>query len=349
MLVQENSSIRDAMEIIDIGSLKLAFVVDKKNHLIATVSDGDIRRGLLNGLSLDYSINTVMNSDPYTLNLSSSHSERVDLLRDKKLNCIPIVSNGNEIVDIFTLDNLNEYVSRENPVFIMAGGFGTRLKPLTDNCPKPMLPVGGVPLLELTLTRLKKQGFSNFIISTHFLPEIIQDHFLDGSNLGVEIVYVHESQPLGTGGALSLLPEKVPKIPLIILNGDILTDLDFTKLLNMHESKNFDVTMCLKEIETQISYGVVETEDGIVTSLKEKPAYRHNINTGIYVVSPDFVRSMKYNRKIDMPEHIKVRIDNGFKVGSMKHPGYWLDIGRVADYEKAQNDVAEFLTEKILN
>ncbi len=336
------------MEIIDIGSLKIAFVVDTKNQLVATVSDGDIRRGLLNGLSLDDSINKVMNSDPYALNVTSSHSEREGLLRKKMLNCIPIVSNGNEIVGIFTLDNVSKNISRKNPVFIMAGGFGTRLKPLTDNCPKPMLPVGGVPLLELTLTRLKNQGFTNFIISTHFLPEIIQDHFLDGSNLGVDIVYVHESQPLGTGGALSLLPENVTKMPLIILNGDILTDLDFTKLLHLHESKNFDVTMCLREIETQISYGVVETEDGYVTSLKEKPAYRHNINTGIYVVSPDFVRSMKYNRKIDMPEHIEVRIDNGYKVGSLKHTGYWLDIGRVSDYEKAQKDVGGFLTEKIL-
>ncbi|MDA9237930.1 nucleotidyltransferase family protein [Planktomarina sp.] len=341
VLVVETSSIRKTMEIIDSGALKLAFVVDEAGKLLATVSDGDIRRGLLQNSNIDDPVSSVMNKHPHSLINSSTIEERMQVLNANNLHCLPILSDFDELVGIFTRNSLNEFAKLQNPVFIMAGGFGKRLKPLTDKCPKPMLPVGGTPLLELIVKNLKSQGFYNFFFSTHFLPEIIKDYFGDGSKWAVNIKYVHENKALGTGGALSLLPEEFLDLPVVILNGDVFTDLDFTKLLEFHKKNDFDATMSLREIENQISYGVIETEGNAVTSLKEKPVYRHKINMGAYIVSPNFVKSMVYNTKIDLPEHIECRMGNGHKIGAMQHSGYWLDIGKLEDYEKAQREIKE--------
>lgn len=337
-LVNPDTSIRICMRVIDRNSLKTAFVVDESNMLIGSVSDGDIRRGLLNNSSMEDPVSSVMNRGPAYCPLSTPKSGIIKLLEKMEIFCLPLLSDG-KVVGIESIISAQKIEGKENPVFVMAGGFGTRLRPLTDNCPKPMLPVGEKPILEHIVERLKHQGFINFYLSTHYMPEVITEYFGDGSRWDVRITYVHENEPLGTAGALSLLPEDIPDLPIILLNGDVLTDLNFARLLEHHNSNKFDATMCLREIENQVSYGVVELEQGKVVGMREKPTYRHNINTGIYVLSPSFYKSLERNKKTDMPTLLLEGIGAGKHVGAATHSGYWLDIGRMADYQKAQNDI----------
>ena len=331
------------MRVIDQGSLRIAFVIDENKRLIASVSDGDIRRGLLGGINMDDSVSLVMNRSPHFFSPSSKNVDRENIVKKYDLTCVPIVSEDGQMIELLSLNDIRRPIKRENAVFIMAGGFGTRLKPLTDNCPKPMLPILDKPLLEHTIIRFREQGFHRFYISTHYLPDIIQQYFGDGTSREIEVNYVHEETPLGTGGALSLLPSDSLDLPVVMLNGDILTDLDFTKLLEFHEENSFDATMCLREIETQIAYGVVDTLNDVVIGMNEKPSYQHRINTGIYVVSPEFVKSTKCDCHIDMPTLLEERISQNYKIGAMMHPAYWLDIGRITDYQKAQRDIKNII------
>lgn len=340
ILVSSNQNIREAMRAIDKGSLRTAFVVSD-NKLIGTVSDGDIRRGLLSSLNMEDSIKKVTNFKPIFLRTDSTKEQRKQIIENNDLLCLPILSQNDEIIDVVTLRSLLTYKKRSNPVFIMAGGFGTRLRPLTDNCPKPMLPIGDKPMLEHIINLMKNQGFHLFFISTHYLPEKIIDYLGDGSKFGISIEYVHEEFPLGTAGALSLLPDSLTNDSLIMMNGDILTDLDFTKIVDFHEQNSFDATMCVREQEYQISYGVVDIEDNIVTGMREKPTYQYDINTGIYVLSKNCFSNVKEEVKIDMPTYLEKRISDGFTVGAHRHNGYWLDIGQMSDYQKAQRDIKE--------
>lgn len=341
-LIPAGTTIRICMRVIDKTSLKTAFIINEKTELIGSVSDGDIRRALLDDASMDDPVKNIMNRTPSYCAASTTKVEIIDLLRRLDIFCVPLIAD-NRIVGIESIVSAQVVEKKENPVFIMAGGFGTRLRPLTDNCPKPMLPVGKKPMLEHIVERLIQQGFVHFIFSTHFLPEVIKKHFGDGSQWGIEIDYVYEVEPLGTAGALSMLPSDLPKLPLIVLNGDVLTDLNFNKLLEHHVKYKLDATMCLREIEHKVSYGVVEVEQGEVMAMVEKPTFRHKINTGIYVLSPACYGSVEKNRLTDMPSLLLNRVSEGKRVGAVSHAGYWLDIGRIADYEKAQKDISSLI------
>ena len=342
-LIMPDVSIREAMRAIDAASLRMAFIVSDEKCLLGTITDGDIRRGLLKNLNMDDAALLVMNENPITAHQDLDKSHLLKIIEEEDLLCLPIITNSGVLVNVVTAKDLARFERRDNPVFVMAGGFGTRLRPLTDNCPKPMLPVGGKPILETLVTMMVKQGFHNFYFSTHFLPEIIKEHFGDGSKWACKINYLYESEPKGTGGALSLLPTNMPNLPMIVINGDILTDIDFNKLLDYHIGNKFDATMCLRDVETQISYGVVKTEKNVVLSMTEKPTYRHNINTGIYILSKKCFSSVPKNIKVDMPDHLKSRIAGGSVVGAMRHSGYWLDIGQLSDYQKAQADIHDLI------
>lgn len=337
IVVKPTATIREAMRTIDDGSMKIAFVLNADGNLIGSVTDGDIRRGLIESAQMDDLVTQVMNKEPITCQLGLSKEKQKQLLTENNVTYLPVL-DGQLMVDVVTECILDEYEVRNNAVFIMAGGFGTRLRPLTNNCPKPMLHLGEQPILEHLIEQLSSQGFRNFYLSTHFMPEVIEEYFGNGENWGVNIYYIYEEYPLGTGGALGLLPDSLV-YPMIMLNGDVLTDLDFTKLLDYHVASKFDATMCVRELEHQVSYGVVEAKNALVTRLIEKPTYRHDINTGIYVVSQEFVRSVREGERIDMPTQLEYRISCGEKVGVLRHSGYWLDVGRMSDYQKAQRDI----------
>lgn len=343
VVLNTDASVRDAMRTIDKAALRIAVVCDESYHLLGTITDGDIRRGLLADCDMRDSVTRVMNRKPLTSKQTDTHQQRLKLMDQHDLLAIPIIDDVNHLVGLETLHQAMQLKKRDNPVFIMAGGFGTRLRPLTDHCPKPMLHVGEKPMLEHLIEQFIAFGFHDFYISTHYMPEQIRDHFGAGERWGVSIQYVHEEEPLGTGGALGLLPKTLPKLPLIMMNGDVLTKVDFTKLLERHEQQGFDATMCVRELEHQISFGVVESENNLITAMIEKPVYRYRINTGIYVLSPECVAAVGIDSKIDLPTLLEQRIEQQKKVGIYASYDYWLDIGRMADYHKAQQDIKGFL------
>lgn len=339
-LISESSTIKQALEIINSEALRVAVVVDKDQKLLGMITDGDIRRGLLNDLTLTDSVAKVMNSKPITVKQGASKEHLVELMEQKQILSVPLLDQENKVVGLETLHSALSKERYQNPVFIMAGGFGTRLRPLTDRCPKPMLKVGDKPILETVIKSFIKAGFSNFYISTHYMPEQIHQHFGDGSNLGVSIAYVHEDTPLGTGGALGLLPEDMRRdLPLIMINGDVLTKVDFQRLLNFHVENDADATMCVRDYDYQVPYGVINGEGNRITSMVEKPVQRFFVNAGIYVVSPRVIQSVDRNQNIDMPTLLEQHMNERQKVLMFPIHEYWLDIGRMDDFNRAQMDI----------
>lgn len=340
LLVKPESTIEDSLRCINLEALQMVFIVDNIGNLLGIATEGDIRRGMLGGLSLSSPIKSVLNEKPIVATPSTANGVLIKLMKQKKLFAIPVVEGG-KLVEVKTLDTLTSYSIKDNPVFLMAGGFGTRLHPLTNNCPKPLLHVGDRPILEKTFLQFIEHGFHNFYISTHYLPDMIRDHFGNGEDWGVNITYVHEETPLGTGGALGLLPEDIPNLPLIMMNGDILTTLDFSALLDSFSYTDAVATMCLREFEYQIPYGVVETRDSCVIEMQEKPVHCYNVNAGIYIVSPQVVQDVPVGTHVDMPTLLEQQIAKGNKVATHIIREYWLDIGRMEDFQKAQKDVAQ--------
>lgn len=336
ILVSPSSSIQEVLKVIDREALQLALVVDNDNRLLGTVTDGDIRRALINDLPLSYPISKIMFTAPTVVNVGTAKAHVLDLMNTKQLNSIPILDSG-IVVGLETIHHVTQKNKYDNPVFLMAGGFGTRLKPLTDNCPKPLLKVGDKPILETVLLNFIKSGFHDFYISTHYLPEMIREYFGNGEKWGVSINYVHEEIPLGTGGALGLLPKDLPKLPVIMMNGDVLTKVDLEALLTFHNENNANATMCVREYEYQVPFGVIESEGKNIKSMVEKPTQRFHVNAGIYVVGRSIVEQVKNHEAIDMPTLLERYLDDNVLMFPFHE--YWLDIGRIDDFNRAQIDV----------
>lgn len=337
VLLGPEASIRDALLLIDAEALRIALVVDSDNNLLGVLTDGDIRRGLLKNMSLEQKVNTIMNKNPLIADKFATRDDLMALMHKHDLLSIPIVDNG-KLIGLEGLQSLNEKTTIQNPVFIMAGGFGKRLSPLTDNCPKPLLKLGNKPLLEIQLESFIAAGFTNFYISTHYLPEMINSHFGDGSNWNVSIEYVHEEKPLGTGGALGLLPKNIPQLPMIMINGDILTKVNFRKMLDFHNDRKSSATMCIRDYEVKIPFGVIQGDDGSIHSMNEKPIYNYFINAGIYIINPEITKNVVKDEYIDMPDVLQEYIKKGFDISMFPMHEYWLDIGNINDFEKAQQD-----------
>lgn len=340
ILLSPDTSIEAAIKTIDKGALRLALVVDEQQKLLGTVTDGDVRRGIIGNISLSEPVQKIMNVTPRVADLSFSKAQLIALMENCGLLSVPVVHEG-RLVGLETLQHLLHKEQHDNPVFLMAGGFGTRLQPLTNNCPKPLLKVGDKPILEIILESFISAGFHQFYISTHYMPELIREHFGDGSKWGVTIKYVHEDEPLGTAGALGLLPDDLPNLPLLMMNGDILTKVDFAKLLNYHKEHNARATMCVREYEYQVPYGVVMYDDFKVTSMVEKPTHKHFVNAGIYVIDSELVATLDKPARLDMPDLLSEQIDQGQTVAMYPVHEYWLDIGRLNDFKRAQDDFIE--------
>ncbi|WP_313433285.1 nucleotidyltransferase family protein [Stutzerimonas nitrititolerans] len=339
VIVAPEATIREAMRLLDKGAQRIVLVCTPDNMLLGTVTDGDTRRALLRDANMHDPVSSVMNTEPLTVTRSTTREQRLKLMNEHELTAIPIVNEHQQVIELETLHQAMQPEQHENPVFIMAGGFGTRLQPLTDHCPKPMLRVGEKPMLEHLISQFISHGFHNFYISTHYLPEIIRNHFGDGSAWSASIQYVHEDQPLGTGGALGLLPPDLPDMPLIMMNGDVLTKLSYSQLLRHHENNHFDATVCVREDEHRVPFGVIETENELITNMVEKPTYRYKINTGIYILNPGIVHSVKFGQRIDMPTLLERHMQESKRIGTYISYDYWLDIGQMKDYQKAQRDI----------
>ncbi len=338
-LVNTTATLKQCMKVINQNiTFKIALVIDSNSKIKGVITDGDIRRALLNGKNLETTAPDIMNKSPLTISESFPIESARNLMITKGISSLPVVNDKNEVIDIVVLTEDLDLKTIENPVFLMAGGFGSRLKPLTDDCPKPMLKVGPRPLLETIILKLKAQGFRNFYISIHYLADQVKDHFGDGSRFGVNIDYVQEESPLGTGGALSLLPSSISKLPLLMLNGDILTNIDFTQLLEFHEKNNNLATMCVKQYQYQVPYGVINGDGHIITSIVEKPTHSFFVNAGIYVLNNSIVTSLDSEEVKDMPSLLEEKMQSGKTISMFPIHEYWLDIGRMEDLHRAQKD-----------
>lgn len=339
LLITPDTTLSQAIEVLDKGAQRIALVVDAHQHLLGTVTDGDIRRSLINHSSMDIPVKEMMCKEPKTAQAGWSKERILATMEKYQLLQLPIVDEKGNLVGLETLHDVLRKRHRDNPVFLIAGGFGTRLHPLTENCPKPLLKVGDKPILELILERFIDAGFHRFYISTHFMPEVIEEYFGDGSRWGASIQYVYEQQPLGTGGALGLLPHHEIDLPLFMMNSDLLTSLDFKSFLDFHQQHEGVATVCVREYEHRVPFGVMNFEQHRVTSIVEKPVHRFFINAGIYLLSPEFARSVAPNQRIDMPDLLQQHIDMGKQVNMFPIHEYWLDIGQMDDFKRAQRDV----------
>lgn len=334
--IAPNTPLRDALTVIDSGALRLALVVDKDNALIGTLSDGDIRRALIHGLALTAPVSQAMNRRPRTVHTSADHEKAFAIMDQNDLLVIPVVNDTGHLVGVISQKELLHSVRKDNWVFLMAGGYGSRLRPLTDQCPKPMLKIGGKPLLEVILESYLAAGFHKFYISVHYLAETITRFFGDGSQWGATIRYIEEKSPLGTAGSLGLLPT-VDDLPLLMMNGDVLTKVDIGQLLRFHEKNGSALTMCVREYDFTVPYGVVETSGRRVTGITEKPVHRFLVNAGIYVVAPNVVAAVRPDEKLDMPDLAERLLGEKHDVSVFPIHEFWLDIGRPDDLIRAQD------------
>ncbi len=340
-LVHSDISIEDAIKLLNNGA-RILLVINSNNVLEGTLTDGDIRRALIRKLSMNSGIKDVMNHSPITALSPYSREKILNDMRKQGILHMPIINNLGEICGLETLQNLIERVTYDNPVFLMAGGFGSRLHPLTEKTPKPLLSVGNCPILETILKQFIHAGFHNFFISVFYKAEMIEEYFGDGAALGVSIKYIREDRPLGTAGSLGLLPSDMPDLPLIMMNGDLLTRVDFEHLLHFHNQCNAAATVCVRQYDYQIPYGVVEVHDELVININEKPLQKFLVNAGIYVLNQDLLKLIDGTTPIDMPDFLchKIGVE---EVTVFPIHEYWLDIGQLSEYERANNDITSLI------
>ncbi len=335
------STIRQALKIIDSGGMQIAIVVDQDDRLIGTLTDGDIRRGLLKNLTLDDPIESIVFTAPTVAHLGDSKEEILKKALAKKLRQIPIVDQDHRVIEVKDIEELVRPHRKSNKVVLMVGGLGSRLRPLTETTPKPMLKVGNKPILQTIVEKFAEYGFVDIIMCVNYKSHVIQDYFGDGSAFGVTIEYILEEQRMGTAGALSLL-SSVPEEPFFVMNGDLLTNVNFEHLLEYHTSQNALATMCVREYDFQVPYGVVNVEGSRILSIVEKPVHKFFVSAGIYMLSPDVLKLIPKNAFYDMPTLFDALIAQKKTAVSFPLREYWLDIGRMEEYERANNEYHEF-------
>lgn len=339
MLIQQSHSLREAMAAIDCGGMGIVLLVDDECRFLRTVTDGDLRRAILAGHGLDTKIVAAINiagATPFTAPVGTSREEQLGIMLNAKVRHLPLLNPDRTVADLACTDTMPDDQPKLQGV-IMAGGFGTRLRPLTDHIPKPMLSVGGKPLMERTIESMQKAGIHRINVTTHFMPEKIIKHFGGGQRFGVELNYVSEEQPLGTAGALRLINEV--EEPLLVMNGDILTNIDFRSLMKFHREQKAKLTVAVRQFEMQVPYGVVEAKDGVVSGLKEKPRVTFLVNAGIYLLEPSVLKHIPVEGRYDMTDLINSLLASGETVVGFPVMEYWLDIGKHDDFQKAQEDV----------
>lgn len=342
--VSPETSIRDTMEVIDKSTLQIALVVDPDDKLLGTVTDGDIRRGILKGTSLDEPVKRIYYVSPLTASVEDDTDAMKRIMKEQSISQLPVLDHEGRVVELILLKEVLSEKKIKNPVILMAGGLGSRLSPLTDNCPKPLLKVGGTPVLETILQGFIEKGFDNFYISVNYKSEMIEEYFGDGSRWGVTIQYLRENKQLGTAGSVRLMPEK-PDLPIIVMNGDLLTKVDFKQLLefhvNNHNLSQTMATMCVREYNMQIPYGVVKQEGSRLVRLDEKPVQRFFVNGGIYVFQPEMIDLIPEDSYFDMTDFFDKMMEKDYKTVVFQIREYWMDIGHHRDFETADGEYGE--------
>jgi dTDP-glucose pyrophosphorylase/CBS domain-containing protein len=337
IVVSPDTPLKAAIARIDAAGIQAALVLDADGRLMGVLTDGDIRRAILRGQSLQTCTSEVMNANATSVPVRTSREEMLAVMRGKGIHHLPLVDETRRVVGLTTSDELIGAVERPNWVVLMAGGLGSRLRPLTEDVPKPLLAVGGKPILESILESFAGQGFRRIFLSVNYKAEMIQDHFGVGDRWGVQVDYLRESTRLGTAGALSLLPEP-PTVPLIVMNGDLLTRTHFDGLLKFHADQRAAATMAVREYEVQVPYGVVSLDGVRIQSIVEKPVHRYFVNAGIYVLSPQVLSYLPARSFFNMPALFEKLIAAGETTAAYPLREYWMDIGQREEFEKAQKE-----------
>ncbi len=338
ILINPQTTILETLKIIDETAMEIALVIDGNKHLIGTVTDGDIRRGLINGLKLNETINRIMNTKPITADLNTTDDELLFLMINKSIKHLPILDNNHQVLRLVLLKDLIARKKRKNCAVIMAGGLGSRLGELTQNTPKPLLPVGGKPVIAIIAEQLQKHGIEEIYISINYKGYKIKDWFENNPILGTKIKYLEEKEFLGTAGALSLLPTNLSE-PFIVINGDIISPINYGSLLEFHQQSNKAMTLCTREYSFQVPYGVLQLNGSQLIKIIEKPTQNIFINAGIYVLSPCILKHIPKCEKYDMPQLINNLIKDGKEIGCYPVSDFWLDIGSRQDYVKAEEEI----------
>jgi dTDP-glucose pyrophosphorylase len=342
LVVSPGASIRETLEAITKNSHQAVIVVEADGRLAGLVTDGDLRRAILRGVALDAPIPQAMNPRPTVAAATIDRGEALALMRARRMRHLPLVDDAGRVVDVLLLEELLETGRIPNHAVLMAGGDGKRLRPLTDAIPKPLLRVGGKPILEVLMERLRAAGVRTFHITVRHKSQMIEEHFGDGSRHDVAIRYIREDEPLGTAGALTQLSE-TPRDPFFLVNGDILTKCDFRGMLAFHRRAGADVTVGTVRQQIDLQYGVVEVEGDRLTTLSEKPRLDLRINGGIYVIEPSVLARIPRGRVFDATDLVRLLLADRGHVAAFPIRDYWLDVGRLDDFHKADRDVAEGL------
>ena len=334
--INQNASIKQAIKVIDKDAIKVAVVLSDDGLLLGMLNDGDIRRALLKGMSLGDSIAGIINKHPVVANINDTKERILELANEKKLHQIPIISNGK----LIGIQDIREFLApknKPNKVILMVGGLGTRLRPLTNDVPKPMLDVGNKPILHTIVENFAKYGYTDIIMCVNYKSEIIKEYFGNGDKFGVKIEYVLENQRMGTAGALSLLKER-PKDDFFVMNGDLLTNVNFEYLHEYHKDSNACASICVRKYEMQVPYGVVNVRANKVTSIEEKPTQSFFVSAGIYMFSPIVLDFIPKGVFYDMPTLFSELLKQGFAVYPFFIREYWLDIGKMDEYRRANDE-----------
>ena len=335
-LLCQNASIKDAIRCLDASSLRIVVVINKQGKFEGTISDGDIRRGLLKGLDLGSSIENITHRNALVVPPSFGRDMVMQLMRSNQLQQIPVVDEQQRVVGLHLWNEVTTPPPRDNLMVIMAGGKGTRLMPHTENCPKPMVLVAGKPMLQHIIERSQQEGFNHFVLAINYLGHMIEEYFGDGSRFGVKIDYLREQTSLGTVGALSLLARR-PESSFVVTNGDVITDIRYGELLDFHIRHDATATMAVRVHEWQHPFGVVQTKGVDIVGFEEKPIARTHINAGVYALSPDALDVMIYGEHCDMPtlfERIQAKL-----LRTVAYPMHepWLDVGKPEDLKLARD------------
>lgn len=336
-IVLETGRLRDVLQVIDRAGMQMALVVDRHGRLVGTASDGDIRRALIKGVELDARIADHCNRAFRSAPAGTPDAEILEQLKRLQLHQMPVIDSDGRLVDFKHIDDLIQAPERDNLVVIMAGGLGTRLGDLTRDIPKPMLPIGGRPLLEGLIRTFRDQGFRRFRLAVNYRAEVIESHFADGDRFGCEIRYVRETKRLGTAGALSLIDEP-NDLPLVVANGDLVLQASIAAMLDHHDQSGAAATMAVRRYEYQVPYGVIRTRDTRVIGIEEKPREQHLIAAGLYVLSEETRRLVPADIFYDMPQLFNAIVARDEHAGVYPIEGYWADIGQAEDYRRAQDD-----------
>jgi dTDP-glucose pyrophosphorylase len=340
VLLPPTATIQEVVRNLNQVAIQIVLVTNPEGVLLGTISDGDVRRGLLKGLALDSPVDTIMHRTPLVVPESINTALVLELMRVNKIHQIPIVDKNNRVVGLHLWDQVTAIPQRTNLMVIMAGGKGTRLRPYTETCPKPMLTVGGKPMLEHIIERARAEGFNRFVLAVHYLGHMIEDYFGAGEKLDVEITYLREKAPLGTAGALSLLSSP-PEEPFIVTNGDVLTDIRYGDLLHFHHQHQAMATMAVRAHEWQHPFGVVQTQGLRIIGFQEKPIARSYINAGVYALNPEALACLSPDQLCDMPTLFeKLRSQGNLAIANPMHEP-WLDVGRPDDLNLASERMAK--------